>query len=169
MQSKDKNRPSPEWIADLRKRFPVEREIDRVLTRKLERRAGPGYTPLPLPLLVKGVESLIRTQLQSPFEVSEARWLSGGASKLQMAFTLDWDRPGEGRISTPMVLRMEPAESIVETSRLREFQLIRGIPGPCPCAASVLVRCGGPAFALSRADLRIRGGRDRSRRLRTVG
>lgn len=132
MQAIDKNRPSPEWIAHLRKRFPIEREIDRVLTRKLERRSGPGYTPLPLSLLVEGVESLIRSQLPGPFQVSEARWLSGGASKLQMAFTLDWDRPGEGRGRTSMVLRMEPAESIVETSRLREFQLIRAFQGRVP-------------------------------------
>ena len=41
----DKNRPSPEWIAELRRRFPCETEIDRVLTRKLERRAGPPYAP----------------------------------------------------------------------------------------------------------------------------
>jgi len=49
-----------------------------------------------------------------------------------MAFTLDWDRPGVGREATAMVLRMEPAESIVETSRLREFQLIKAMEGVVP-------------------------------------
>ena len=48
MTSIDKNKPSPEWIASLRKRFPTEKEMDRVLTRKLERRAGPGYSPVSL-------------------------------------------------------------------------------------------------------------------------
>ena len=128
----DKNRPSPEWIASLRKRFPMEREIDRILTRKLERRAGPGFSPQSLDVLVKGVESLARMELKTPFEISGAKWLSGGASKLQMAFTLDWDRPGHGRQKTPMVLRMEPAESVVETSRLREFQLIKAFDGTVP-------------------------------------
>ena len=128
----DKSRPSPEWIASLRKRFPVEREIDRVLTRRLERRAGPGFTPQPLEVLVKGVESLLRAELKQPFEISGAKWLSGGASKLQMAFVLSWDQPGKGPSRTPMVLRMEPAESIVETSRLREFQLIRAFEGVVP-------------------------------------
>ncbi len=128
----DKNRPSPAWIAALRKRFPTETEIDRVLTRKMERRDGPGFSPLPLDTLVKGVDSLLRAELKDPYEIVDARWLSGGASKLQMAFTLDWNRPGVGRERTPMVLRMEPAESIVETSRLREFQLIRAFEGTVP-------------------------------------
>ena len=128
----DKDRPSPEWIAALRKRFPTEKEIDRVLTRKMERRAGPGYSPMPLGTLVEGTESLIRSQFGGKCQLSDARWLSGGASKLQMAFVLDWDRPGKGREKTPMVLRMEPAESIVETSRLREFQLIKAFEGTVP-------------------------------------
>ena len=55
MRGIDKDRPSPEWIAQLRRRFPIEREIDRVLTRKMERRSGPGYTPVPLNALVAGV------------------------------------------------------------------------------------------------------------------
>lgn len=128
----DKNRPSAEWIARLRGQFPVEREIDRVLTRKMTRRAGPGFMPLHLETLVSGVQALITARIGSDFAIHRARWLSGGASKLQMAFELDWDRPGFGRERTPMVLRMEPAESIVETSRLREFQLIRAMEGTVP-------------------------------------
>jgi aminoglycoside phosphotransferase (APT) family kinase protein len=82
--------------------------------------------------LVEGVKALITSQHGGPFEITEARWLSGGASKLQMSFTLDWERPGVGRELTRMVLRMEPAESIVETSRLREFQLIRAAQRAVP-------------------------------------
>ena len=128
----DKSQPGAAWIAELRARFPTEREIDRVLTRKMQRRSGPGYQPLPLETLVAGVRSLLDAELTTPYELSEARWLSGGASKLQMAFTLDWTDPKQGRIRTPMVLRMEPSESIVETSRLREFQLIRAMEGVVP-------------------------------------
>ena len=128
----DKDRPSPAWIAALRNQYRTEAEIDRVLTRRMQRRAGPGYSPLPLDKLVRGVESLVRSHIGDDFRIAQARWLSGGASKLQMAFTLSWDRPGVGREDTPMVLRMEPAESIVETSRLREFQLIRAFQGVVP-------------------------------------
>src|SRR5882762_7594444 len=132
MVNVNKDRPSPEWLASLRKRYPTEREIDRILTRRIERRAGPGYTPLPLQTLIEGTRALIRSQHRGAFEILDPRWLSGGASKLQMAFTLEWERPGVGNERTPMVLRMEPAESIVETSRLREFQLLRAFEGVIP-------------------------------------
>ncbi|MBS0370528.1 MAG: phosphotransferase family protein [Proteobacteria bacterium] len=132
MQRIDKDRPSAEWIASLRQRFVTEKEIDHILTRKLERRAGPGYSPIPLERLVDGVKALLLAEIGDTFEIKDARWLSGGASKLQMAFALEWHRPGVGFEQTAMVLRMEPAESIVETSRLREFQLIKAFEGVIP-------------------------------------
>jgi aminoglycoside phosphotransferase (APT) family kinase protein len=128
----DKDHPSAEWIASLRRRFPVERTVDRVLTRKLEGRSGPGYVPSTLAALTEGVASLIRAHGGTSFRITDQRWLSGGASKVQMAFALDWDRPGVGLEKTRMVLRMQPAESIVETSRLREFQLLRAVDGVVP-------------------------------------
>lgn len=128
----DKDRPSPEWIAALRRRFVTEPQIDRVLTRKLERRSGPGFTPLTLPQLQTCLESLIRARTKGSFTLHDVRWLSGGASKLQIAFDLEWDRPGVGPERTPMVLRMEPPESLVETSRLREFQLLKAFDGLIP-------------------------------------
>jgi len=128
----DKNKPSPEWIESLRERFPIEAEIDRILTRRLKRRAGPSYAPLTLESMIEGVRALIRSDHSGPFEITQAKWLTGGASKLQMSFVLDWQRPGVGHELTRMVLRMEPSESIVETSRLREFQLIRAVQDVVP-------------------------------------
>lgn len=128
----DKNRPTQEWIAHLRQRYPCETELDRLLTRKLHRRAGPPYTPVSLETLVRGTEALIRSELGDDFEIIEANWLSGGASKLQMAFKLKWNEPGVGPTTTPMVLRMEPSESITETSRRREFEIIRAMAGQVP-------------------------------------
>src|SRR3546814_5450912 len=57
-------------------------------------------------------------------------------SKLQIAFTLGWDKPGEGRTSERLVLRMEPPESAVETSRCREFELLRAMQGVLPVPAA---------------------------------
>ena len=128
----DKNNPSPEWIESLRKRFPCEKEMDRVLTRKLMRRAGAGYVPVSLETLCNNLRSLLLTKLNDPFDILDAKWLSGGASKIQMSFKLDWHQPGVGRTTTPMVIRMEPAESIVETSRLREFQIIQAVAEVLP-------------------------------------
>jgi aminoglycoside phosphotransferase (APT) family kinase protein len=124
--------PSPHFIAEIRRRYPVEREIDRVLTRKMERRAGPGYTPVTLDALVEGTRALIGRPVEGRFDVTGARWLTGGASKIQMAFDLDWLGPDGRRQVTPMVLRMEPPESVVETSRAREFELLRALDGVVP-------------------------------------
>jgi len=129
--------PTVAFIEAIRSRYPVEREIDRVLSRKMQRRAGPGYSALPLDALAEGTRHLIRAEIGDDFTLGNARWLHGGASKLQMAFDLDWRGPegGQRRI-TPMVLRMEPPEAIVETSRRREFemlQLMRGIVPVPPC------------------------------------
>ena len=132
MNTPDKNNPPAQWIETLRSRFPCEREIDRVLTRKMRRRGGEGYVPQTLEALVEGVSSLIRAEIGEAFEIRDPRWLAGGASKLQMAFMLEWTRPGSGRERTPMVLRMEPAESLVESSRLREFEVIRAYQGVVP-------------------------------------
>lgn len=132
MTSIDKNRPSPEFIARMRQQFVVEREVDRALTAKLEKRAGPAYTKLPLEALVKGVTSLIASQLKAPFEITDAKWLAGGASKLQMGFTLRWKRPGVGQEATRMVLRTDLAESLHATSRLREYQMVNALKSQLP-------------------------------------
>jgi hypothetical protein len=128
-----RQQPTPEFIADVRRRFPVEREMDRVLTRKMERRSGPGYTPIALSDLIEGTAALIRADIGDDFRLGNARWLTGGASKIQMAFDLEWKgREGGARRVTPMVLRMEPPESVVETSRRREFELIHALEGRVP-------------------------------------
>ena len=132
MHGIDKNHPSAAWIQSLRQRFRVEAEMDRVLTRKLERRAGPPYKPVSLATMREGLTALLETQLDAPFVIDEVRWLSGGASKLQVAFSLDWEAPLIGRTRTAMVIRMEPAESIVESSRLREFEIIRAVADVVP-------------------------------------
>ena len=128
----DKDKPSPDFIAQMRKRFEVEREIDRALTYKLEKRASPAFTKLPLETLIKGVTALITSQLKEPFEISDAKWLAGGASKLQVGFNLTWNRPGVGRETTRMVLRNDLAESLHATSRLREFQIVNALKNTLP-------------------------------------
>jgi aminoglycoside phosphotransferase (APT) family kinase protein len=49
-----------------------------------------------------------------------------------MAFTLSWGEPDIGLKQTPLVLRMEPAAANVETSRTREYQLIKAMQGVVP-------------------------------------
>lgn len=128
----DKNRPSPAAIAALQARFVCEPEIDRILTRKLAERSGPGYRHQDLPVLAAGSAALIRAHIGDDFSIGDARWLTGGASKLQMAFTLNWTPPGQSRQRTAMVLRMQPAESVVESSRRREYEVLAAMHGIVP-------------------------------------
>jgi aminoglycoside phosphotransferase (APT) family kinase protein len=129
----DKNCPTENAIETVRRRFRVEKEIDRILTRKMRQRSSGPYSPVNLDTLRKGTESLIRSNYDGAFEISDVRWLAGGASKLQMAFSLSWHDPDKGKkTKTPMVLRMEPKESVVETSRLREYQVIQAFEGIVP-------------------------------------
>ena len=132
MNTLDKNRPSAAWIAELREKFPCEPTVDRVLVRKLQRRAGPPYKQMALGTLVEGVRQLLNDELKEPFELANPRWLTGGASKIHMAFELTWNMPGVGRTTRSLVLRMEPAESTAEASRLREFQIIKAFESVIP-------------------------------------
>lgn len=125
--------PDDAFIAAVRARFPVEPEIDRVLTAKLRNRAGPGYQAIPLERLAEGSAALIRSAIGDDFAISNTRWLGGGASKLQMAFDLEWNGFDKGaRRTTALVLRMEPPASIVETSRRREYEMLGLMRGVVP-------------------------------------
>ena len=127
--------PDAAFIAAVRARFPTEPEVDEVLSRKMQRRGGPGYQAVSIETLSTGAQRLISAELGYPVKVAEARWLSGGASKLQMRFELHWRGAGgaaDARVVTPLVLRMEPAGSITESSRRREFEVIRAVADAVP-------------------------------------
>ena len=132
MPALDKDRPSPQAIADLRTRFPCEVEIDRFLSRKMQQRAGAGYVTQSLEALVAGSAALIRAHIGDDFAIRDARWLTGGASKLQMSFGLEWTPAGGARQHSAMVLRMQPAESLVESSRRREFEVLAAMQDVVP-------------------------------------
>ncbi|HET6507956.1 MAG TPA: phosphotransferase family protein [Baekduia sp.] len=123
--------PPPELIEELRRRYPVERETDRQLVRKLRRRGGAPYAPVSLQELSDAVARMLEDTIDGPFSVSDARWFTGGASKVQMGFVLEWEDGGRPRTDRLMV-RMDPAESHNATSKLREFELLRALDGRLP-------------------------------------
>jgi len=130
--------PDDAFVADVRARFPVEREIDEILTRKLRRRReGPGFEAVSIDTLIAGTRSMIEARLGHGVEIANARWLSGGASKLQMVFDLHWRGADDGGppTTTTMVLRMEPAASVTESSRRREFEVIAAVADILPVPA----------------------------------
>lgn len=146
VQAKDKSGEVLQRIEFLRKRFPCEQEIDRILTRKMLRRDGPGYSGVSLEVLVDGLHALLKSEGVSDYSIDRARWLTGGSSKLQMAFDLTWRPDGGETVTTPMVVRMEPSEAIVETSRVREIQLIKAVQGVVPVPPAYWVDADGSFF-----------------------
>jgi aminoglycoside phosphotransferase (APT) family kinase protein len=125
----ERDTPADAFIEQLRARYPTERESDVMLTRKMRRRALPAFKDLTLGRITECVEAFLGAHIDGNFTVSSQRWLSGGASKIQMGFDLDWIQPGMGRTTTRLVVRMEPSESMNSTSRLREFQVLRAFSG----------------------------------------
>lgn len=119
--------PTEPFIAAMRTAFPTEAEYDRVLTRKLRRRAsGPHVMPTREEMTDR-VQAFLSETLPGEFQIGDGHWLAGGASKIQFGFTL---RSG-GR-PEHLVVRMEPSESLNATSRRREFQLLRAMDGVVP-------------------------------------
>lgn len=117
--------PTAQWIDQLRQRFPAEPSIDAGLTRKLHKRGQPEYHAPGLAEVEERLRRLIATDCEGEIAVRNLRGLTGGASKEQFAFELDWQRNGQARTGETMVLRCEPPASIVETDRRREFELMR--------------------------------------------
>jgi aminoglycoside phosphotransferase (APT) family kinase protein len=125
--------PSFEYVERMRRLFPTEAEMDRMLTRKMERRTHPPYAGVSLERMTGHLCAFLRSVLSGEFHVSAQRWFSGGASKIQMGFTLRWTPEGAAApVEQRMVVRMEPSESVNSTSRAREFELLRAFQGIVP-------------------------------------
>ncbi|MFD4972856.1 phosphotransferase family protein [Streptomyces sp. NPDC058424] len=124
--------PDEEFIKRVQDAYPTESEYDLVLTRKLRRRASGPYRIPTLAEMGSRTRDFLTAHVDGAFEISDECWLTGGASKIQYGFTLDWTDPVVGRTRTRLVVRMEPAESLNATSRRREFQVIRALEGVLP-------------------------------------
>lgn len=127
-----RDRPDESFICTMEQRFPSEREVNEMLTRKLRRRAMPPFRSLTLQELTDRLTAFLVTRVQGLFKVTDQCWFSGGASKIQMGFMLHWNEPGAGAQQTRLVLRMEPSESMNATSRQREFELLRAFAATVP-------------------------------------
>lgn len=105
--------------------------MDAALARKLELRNGPPYHPLQLAEAEAQLRRFLSDTVEGSFDLSDLRPLGGGASKEQFAFTLRWHERGQAR-EEQLVLRMQPPQSVVETHRLREFQIMQAVHGQIP-------------------------------------
>lgn len=125
--------PTAAWISEVRGRYPVERAVDEVFTRKLVNRSRTPEHRTDFDVLETRLRAFLQQQTGQPdLRVENVRRLSGGASKEQFTFDLRWRAPSGEPVTQKLMLRMDPTESIVETHRLRECQILRAMWGEVP-------------------------------------
>ena len=124
--------PPRDFIEALRTRYPIEPEMDRILSRKMHKRSEPPYRRVSLDEVSDALQRFLAQTLSGPFQISEVSWLSGGASKTQLAFSLAWTDAKKERRTDRMVVRMDPNEGLNATSRAREFELMKLLQGVLP-------------------------------------
>lgn len=125
----DRDVPPPDLPSRLSEQYPTESEYERMLDRKLRRRAQQeGRHIYSLDSLMQSLKAMLEDLSTGRHEIGNARWMTGGASKIQVGFMLT----GPDGITRSMVLRMEPQESLNATSRLREAQVLSALTDTVP-------------------------------------
>lgn len=105
----------------------TEPHLARLLDARKLRRTQPPYEPQADAAIAALLGSFFATEVPGAAVDAVAR-LGGGASKEQFSFTLVSPDGTRGRY----VLRMDPLEGITETSREREFEILRAMQGVVP-------------------------------------
>lgn len=118
--------PTEAWISAMQKRYPTEPTVDAALTNRLRKRnQDMHYSSPSVEDVSTRLTAFLARETNGLTRVHNLRRMTGGASKEQFVFELDWVKDGEQRMREPMVLRCEPFASIVETNRRREFELMQ--------------------------------------------
>jgi aminoglycoside phosphotransferase (APT) family kinase protein len=138
--------PSEEFIDALRTSYPTEREVDKMLTRKMRRRSGPSYQRPSLEEMTKYLHAFLTHELANEdFALRDLHWFTGGVSKIQIGFTLDRQVNGATR-TDQMVVRMDPSEGSNATSRAREFELLALVKDVVPVPETFFLDAEGAWF-----------------------
>jgi aminoglycoside phosphotransferase (APT) family kinase protein len=127
----------------------VERTIDECLRARAARRARP-YRVATTEEVAPALERWMREIYGSRARVDHLERAPGGASKENFFFDLALP---EG--SQSLLFRLDPGESIVETHRLREFQILQAVEGALPAPRAVAVdpdgdRLGRPSLVMAK-------------------
>jgi aminoglycoside phosphotransferase (APT) family kinase protein len=112
----------PDWRADM------EPHLAAMLDAKHARQGKGSYKPREAQDVTERLDCLLEAH-GSQGRAQNVRRMSGGASKEQFLFELADPVTGT---SESLVLRMDPLEGIIETSRAREAQLLAVIGGTVP-------------------------------------
>ena len=92
------------------------------------------------------MQKFLARQLDSPFTISDVKSLTGGASKEQYTFCLDWVDPNGDSRNERLVVRIQPGESAAETHRLREYQLMNAFHAVLPVPRGLWIDVDGEDF-----------------------
>lgn len=125
------DRPSPGFIDRMTATYRTESETSDLLIRKLERRHGPAFKRATKEELSECLHRFLISRGLDDFEIRDSKWFVGGASKIQLGFTLE-SKTESGPQIQEMVLRMDPSESLNATSRVREFEMLRAFENRLP-------------------------------------
>lgn len=118
----------------------LEPAIAAVLDRRANNRKLGPYKPRDKAEIQQLLQAFVADQPDhAEAKVFDVGRLSGGASKEQFSFYVS--RPGAE--PERMVMRMDPRESVVETSREREFQAMRTFAGKIPVPRAVWLDADG--------------------------
>ena len=107
----------------------IEPAVQAVIDRMIAKRAHGPYSARSKDDVAAGLQRLFAAQGYRNVTLTDMNRLSGGASKEMFMFTLH-----HAGLLEPerLVLRMDPLESIIETSRQREAEVIRAMQGTVP-------------------------------------
>ena len=107
----------------------LEPAVAAVLARTLSKRAQGPYKAMSDAAVGAGLERLFTAHGRNDVSIDRLGRLAGGASKEMFEFVLSDASDAEPE---HLVLRMDPLESVVETSRQREAEAIAAMQGTVP-------------------------------------
>lgn len=120
----------------------LEPRIAELMALKLSRRSTGPYRTLQAAALTERTAAWLSRAAGEPVRIVEFARLSGGASKEQFVFTAASARHGTERL----VMRADPLESIVETCRFREAEILQAVAGAVPVPPVRLLDGDGTQF-----------------------
>jgi aminoglycoside phosphotransferase (APT) family kinase protein len=121
-------RPTQGFIDAIRRRFPVERQIDACLTRKMQARPPRQKHVQSVAEISARLQAYLAPRSEGRISIENVVALAGGTSKEQFAFDLVREPAQRERL----VIRIETPEAPQQTDRLREYQIIQALQGRVP-------------------------------------
>lgn len=127
----------------------IEPAIVAVLERRRQRKAAGTYHPRSEREVALRLNAFL-AGVAPGTQATEVGRLGGGASKEQFSFVIADNTPHAGRY----VLRMEPAQSISESDRRREFEILAAFQGVVPAPVPVWLDAEGAVLGQPGAIMR---------------